>query len=106
MRLFELSAPDPTTTKLVAITSQLKDDLEHSGQSSWSVNKFLKYLARNDVSVDKSDLYDMIKKAPLKNLVSNIKDHKVIFKGQEEEPEEEVDKNKDIVKKMADKAKK
>jgi hypothetical protein len=107
MRLFELSGPDPTIVKLMSATSQLKDDIENGDKKAdWPVERFLKYLARNDVSVDEADLYDMIKKAPLKNLISNIKDHKVIFKGQEEAPEEETDKNKDIVKKMADKAKK
>jgi hypothetical protein len=107
MRLFELSAPDPTAVKLVAATSQLKAELEDSGQTKWSVDKFLKYLARNDVSIDEADLYDMVKKAPLKNLISNIKDHKVIFKSHDKDSaEDEPDKKKDIVKKMADKAKK
>ena len=47
----------------------------------------------------------MIKNPPLSNIISNIQGDKIIFKGQSEEhSSDDVDKNKEIVKSMANKA--
>jgi hypothetical protein len=103
MRLFEL-AENPIVTKLVAITDQLKTDLEQENiLPNMSTEDFLQYLQEYDINVDINDLYNMVKKPPLDKLISNIKDGEVIFKGFSEEtnPEQDKDKNEKIVQKMA-----
>ena len=105
MRLYEFANADPTITKLVAVTDQLKTDLEKGKMSpNMSLPDFLQYLKKYDIMLDKTDLYDMIKNMPLKNLVSNIQGDKIIFKGfetPEAPPEEE---GKKIVAGMAKQA--
>lgn len=93
MRLYEFAGPDPMVTKLVAVGDQLKSDLE-KGQAdpNMAVPDFLQYLKKFDIIYDKTDLYDMIKQLPLKNLISNIQGDKIVFKGfgtPEAPPEEE-----------------
>lgn len=94
MRLYEFA--DPTVTKLVAVTDQLKSDLEKGEEDpNMSLPDFLQYLKKYDIILDKTDLYDMIKNMPLKNLISNIQGDKIIFKGfgtPEAPPEEESQK--------------
>lgn len=105
MRLYEFADVDPMVTKLVAVTDQLKTDLE-TGEANpnMSLTEFMQYLKNYDVIVDKTDLYDMIKTMPLKSLISNIQGDKIIFKGfgtPEAPPEEE---SKKIVASMAQQA--
>ncbi len=92
-------------TKLVAIADQLKSDLEKGeADPNMSVPDFLQYLKKYDIIYDKTDLYDMIKKLPLKNLISNIQGDNIVFKGfgtPEAPPEDE---SKNIVAGMAKKA--
>jgi hypothetical protein len=103
MRLYEFA--DPMITKLVAIADQLKSDLEKGeADPNMSVPDFLQYLKKYDIIYDKTDLYDMIKKLPLKNLISNIQGDNIVFKGfgtPEAPPEDE---SKNIVAGMAKKA--
>jgi FMN-dependent NADH-azoreductase len=83
MRLFELAGPDPIVTRLVAITDQLKSELDSKNiDPQMSVDQLLKYLSDYDIVVDVSDLYNMIQKPPLKNIIDNIQGDQVIFKGQ------------------------
>lgn len=103
MFLYEISS-DPLITKLITVVDQLKTDLENKNKSKpESVDDFLQYLQKYDITLDQNDLYDMIKKPPLKNVIHNIKNKKIIFKGYEEPemPEQVSDK---IVKSMAKKA--
>lgn len=96
MRLYEFANSDPTITKLVAVTDQLKTDLKTGkANKDMSLPDFLQYLKKYDIILDKTDLYDMIKNMPLKNLISNIQGDKIIFKGfqtPEPPPEEESQK--------------
>lgn len=105
MRLYEFAGPDPMVTKLVAVSDQLKADLENGkADPNMSLPDFLQYLKKFDIIVDKTDLYDMIKKLPLKNLITNIQGDKIIFKGfgtPEAPPEEE---SKKVVAGMAQQA--
>ena len=106
MRLYEFA--DPIVTRLVAITDQLKNDLETNEVSpDMTTDELLDYFSKYDIVVDTSDLYNMIKKPPLKNVVSNIKGDDVIFKGYEApndvEPQNDSEK---IVAQMANKANK
>jgi hypothetical protein len=100
MRIFEFA--DPIVTKLVAVTDQLKSDLERGeADPNMLLPDFLQYLKKFGIVLDKTDLYDMIKNMPLKSLISNIQGDKIIFKGfgtPEAPPEEE---SKKIVANMA-----
>jgi len=78
MRLFEFSQDDPLRVKLVAVTNQLKSQNE-----PMSTDEFLTVLNKNGISLDKADLFDMVQKDPLVNIIADISDDKVVFKGQE-----------------------
>lgn len=106
MRLYEFVNTDTLVTKLVAVSDQLKTDLEdQTVDSEMSVTEFLNYLQKYDITLDKLDLYNMIKKQPLKNLIKNIQGEKIIFKGMSSsDDEQDSDEQQKIVKSMADKA--
>jgi hypothetical protein len=91
---------------LTSVTSQLESDLAHANANEpMSTDAFLHLLRQNDIIVDKSDIYDMIKKEPLVHFIKDIEDDKVIFKGQvfAKEPIDPDDSEK-IVAQMAKKA--
>jgi hypothetical protein len=105
MYLFEFSNPDPLVVRLVAVTSQLTSDIDSGDQHpDWTVDELLDYYKSNDIIIDKSDLYNMIKKPPLKNKISNIQGDNVIFKGQETITEPDEEDSKKVVNQMAHKA--
>jgi hypothetical protein len=100
MRLFEF-ATDPLITKLVAVTDQLKNELDDGSiDPEMSLENFIQYLQEYGITLDTNDLYNMIKKPPLNDLISNIQADQVIFKGYGtvEQPEDE---KKKVVKQMA-----
>jgi hypothetical protein len=104
MRLYEFEG-SPLLVRLVASTSQLKSEID-SGEvhSDWTVPELLQYYRDNDIVIDKSDLYDMIKKAPLNKSIANIQGDNVIFKGSEPAPAAQPDENQKIVAQMAQNA--
>jgi hypothetical protein len=105
MYLFEFANPDPLLVRLVAVTSQLTSDIDSGDQHpDWTVDELLDYYKSNEIIIDKSDLYDMIKKPPLKNKISNIQGDKVVFKGQETIADPGEEESKKVVNKMAHKA--
>jgi hypothetical protein len=85
MFLFELDQGDALVAKIVALTSQLKQDLE-DGEigTDYTVDQLLDYFQKYDVILDVNDLYNMIKVPPLKTVIKNIQGDKVVFVGQEE----------------------
>jgi hypothetical protein len=100
MRLFEFSDDDPLRVKLVSVVSQLK-----SSSEPITTDDLLHTLLKNDISVEKSDLYDMVKKEPLKNIIDNISGDEVTFKGQAGNPENQgPDENEKVRQQMAKKA--
>ena len=106
MRLFEFDTKDPLRVKLTAVTSQLQSDLESANsEDPMSTNAFLNLLRRNDIVIDKTDIYDIIKKEPLVHFIKDIEDDNVIFKGQvlAKQPIDTDDSEK-IVAQMAKKA--
>ena len=105
MYLFELEQVDPIVSKMIAITDQLKTMVDKQPDTKMSVDDLIKYFQEYDVTLDKSMLYDMIKKPPLKNAIANIQGNDVIFKGQEQ-PEQSDDESKKVVAQMANRAQK
>lgn len=111
MRLFEFDNTKNLVIKINALTDQLRTDVEDGKiKSKWSVDKLLKYFQKYDIILDKTDLFKMIQTYPLKNVIKNIQGDDVIFKGMPEEPAADEpptpQKSKEVVKKMANKAKK
>ena len=107
MRLFEFQLDDPLRVKLVAASNQLKSKMEESGADEpMSTTAFLSLLRdKYDITIDKSDIYDMIKKDPLRNIIDSIEDDKIIFKGRKQaKPDRPNDQGNDIVAKMAKRA--
>lgn len=106
MRLYEFES-SPLDVRLVATTAQLKSDIDsNKKKGDWTTEELLQFYKNNDIIVDKSDLYDMIKRPPLNKYISNIQGDKVVFKGQADNtvaPDEQ-DKDQEIVKSMANKA--
>ncbi len=83
MRLFEFADNDPLRVKLTAVVSHLKKRIEDTNMKEpMSTDALLNILADHNIDIEKSDLYDMVKKEPLSNIIQNINGHKVIFKGQ------------------------
>jgi hypothetical protein len=105
MRLFEFDTGSATVSKIVALTNQLKQDLDQGRiPENFSLDDLLNYFQNYDVILDPQDLYNMIKVRPLKTLISNIQGDKVVFKGQAETPNAEpaqADDQKQVVAKMA-----
>lgn len=109
MRLYEFDDRDPLRVKLMAVTNQLKEKLKGSPRT-WSTDELLDFLKSNDIVLDKSDLFDIVKKEPLVNIIDNVNDDQVIFKGQENavKPQEKPKQgntpdHKDTLKQMASK---
>ena len=101
MRLFEFSDADPLRVKLVAVANQLATSTE-----PMSTDEFLTVLNKNGISLDKADLFDIVKKDPLVNIVSDVNDNQVTFKGQEDDiegQEQSPDENEKIRQQMASK---
>jgi hypothetical protein len=83
MRLFEFADNDPLRVKLIAVASQLKSRISDTNtKEPMSTDALIELLAQNDIEVDKSDLYGMVKKEPLSNIIQNINGQEVLFKGQ------------------------
>lgn len=104
MRLFEFDGPDPLLIKIVTVSDQLKTLVDKGAAKDWSLDQLISYFQKYDVSLDKKDMYNMIKKPPLKDIISNIQGDKVIFKGEEPIASPDADENQKVVKSMADKA--
>lgn len=107
MRLFELDDTKRMATTIVTITDQLKSDLARNkiDKKTYTLDDLLSYFHKYDIIIGKDDLFDMIKKDPLKNVISNIQGQKVVFKGHEEEKvSAKPEKEKETVSKMAHKA--
>jgi hypothetical protein len=105
MLLCEFDIPDPLLVKLVAITSQLKKEIDQGKQKSdWTVNELLSLYKANGIIIDKTDFYNMIKSPPLDKSISNIQGNAVKFKGQDAAQSTDVDNNQKIVKQMAQSA--
>ena len=99
MRLFEFDQSKVQVAQIVALTNQLKQDVEHEhiDIQNFTVDELLDYFQKYDVILDVNDLYNMIKVPPMKTVVKNIQGDKVVFVGHSEDdaldaPEDEQQK--------------
>lgn len=102
MRLFEFANDDPLRVKLTTVASQLESDYQNSDEPL-SLDDFLTILRTEGVPIDKSDIYDIIKKEPLVNIIDSIEQGNVIFKGQEVDSEQSPTDNEKTLQQMASK---
>lgn len=106
MRLFEFDGNTEDLELVVAI-DQLKIDLD-SGKvdPEMTVDQLLDYFMEHDIILDISDLYNMINESPLDQVISNINDKNVEFKGFEKKKDLKTDKDvsSNTVKQMAKRA--
>lgn len=102
MLLYELDIPDPSLIKLVAITSQLKSEIDQGKQKAeWTVGELLSLYQANGIIIDRADLYDMIKSPPLNKTISNIQGNLIRFKGHGDSEQVDGEDSQNIVKQMA-----
>jgi len=107
MFLFELDGPDPLSAKLIVAVNQLKSDVDNGeiDPNNYSTEQFLSYLQEYDIVLDVKDLYDMIKNPPLNTVIKNIQGDSVIFKGQDETPQNpDQTQSQQVVQQMAQSA--
>lgn len=85
MFLFEFDQDAALVSKIVALTSQLEQDLDNGKiGDDFTVDRLLDYFQNYDVILDANDLYNMIKVPPLKTIIKNIQGDNIVFVGQEE----------------------
>jgi hypothetical protein len=101
MLLYELDGPDPLLAKIITVSDQLKSLVDKGSAKDWTLDQLLAYFQKYDVSLDKKDLYSMIKKPPLKDVITNIQGDKVVFKGAEAPVAPEQGDNQKVVQQMA-----
>jgi FMN-dependent NADH-azoreductase len=88
MRLFEFETVPGISAKLIAVTDQLKTDLENNKLNfGMTTDQLLDYFQEYDIILDVTDLYNMIQVPPLKQVITNIQGDKVVFKGQSDDSE-------------------
>lgn len=107
MRLYEFEDANPLAVKIVTVADQIKSDIDEKDITyNWDVDTLLKYFRKYGITLDKNDLFNMIQKPPLKNLIRNIEGDKVVFKNQQDidAPDMPQDQGEKIVNTMAKKA--
>jgi hypothetical protein len=107
MRLYEFDNTKPLVGSIVVALDQLKSDIEDEQVNfDWDVETLLQYFQKYDIILDKTDLYNMVGKPPLNQVIKNIQGDKVVFVGQEESKgvSPPASDNKKVVQQMANKA--
>lgn len=83
MRLYEFDNQNSLVNKIVIVTDQLKTDINDNKVSAdWTIDDLLKYFQKYDVILDKTDLYNMSQKQPLKSVLK-IEGDNIVFKDKE-----------------------
>lgn len=107
MFLFELDASQDSSSsaQMVALINQLEQEIADGevDPNNYSVDDLLDYFQEYDIILDVDDLYNMIKVPPLKDVITNIKGDKVVFKGHPDKTvlDQPEDEDKKTVAKMA-----
>lgn len=107
MLLNEFDNHNSLKVKLSSIVSHIRSRREDSGaKKPITVKSFINVLRDNDIYVNRNELLDMIKSAPLKNIIHDIKGDDILFKGDviDRRSDSDRDKQQDTVEKMASRA--
>jgi hypothetical protein len=110
VKLYEFDAADHDMIVLTGVVSQLYNRIKDTGfDKEYSLRALLSKLSERGLDIDREEFIDMIKNPPLKNLISDIRGNKVIFKGQSDSTDSEIeapDASTDTLEKMAKRASK
>ena len=94
--------------KLTGIISQIHAKSHDQGfKKPFSLTALLNILSDNGIPLDEQQFREMIKEDPLKNLISNIKGNQVIFKGDSDTDDSEMEEpgaDTQVLDKMAKRA--
>lgn len=107
MKIVEVAAPNASIAKLTALAQFVSErSKEADAEIGISMDAFIELAHDMGVSVARDDMYDLVKKPPLSNLIKDITDNKVVFKGQtsSQATKMPVDQAEKIVSKMAKRA--
>jgi hypothetical protein len=107
MRINEVeSTPNLNSGQLEALTQFLIGRADDTGaQKQISVPAFLNLAQSMGMNLTKDSLIQLSQQPPLSNLIANIQDDQVIFKGSDvPDTEMSTDKARDVVDKMAQRA--
>jgi len=104
MRLFEFALNDPLRIRLIAVINQLKARLSDSNSSlKMNTNAFINLLRKNGIEITLDELYEIYDKDPMSQLIDNLSNTEVTFKGSktdeenlESAPEEMDDSMQDV----------
>jgi hypothetical protein len=92
VRLYEFAGDDSMRVKLTGIISQIHAKSRDQGfKKPFSLTALLNILGDEGIPLDEEQFREMVKEAPLKNLISNIKGNKVVFKGDSDTSDSELE---------------
>jgi len=84
MRISEMQDSGPDMGKITALSQFLISRAEDTAaQKKISVPSFLKLAGDMGISLTQDQLIDMIQRPPLNNLISDIQNNEIMFKGNE-----------------------
>ena len=105
MLLSEIVLPASEKIQLIAVVSQLKRAINlGTEKKDWTLDEFLEYLKKNNVIIDKTDLFDLIKVPPLSNIIKNVSTDKVDFNTDFSSTQSSTEDPEDVVSDMAHRA--
>ncbi len=105
MRLYEFDDDSQSSiAKIVIVADQLKNDAKRGKLKDWDLDRLINYFQSYDIILNPTDLYDMIKKPPLNDLIDNIQGDKIVWKGRKKASLREPSETEKTVKGMAKKA--
>lgn len=113
MKIFEILKESDVSdnalpVKLTAIVSQIHSSSRDQGfKKPFSLKAMLNKLRDNDISLSAQQFREMIEEDPLKNLIANVKGDDIIFKGDKDSSNDELetpDANTNTLDKMAKRA--
>ena len=88
MRLFEFALNDPLRIRLIAVINQLKARLSDSNSSlKMNTNAFINLMRKNGIEITLDELYDIYDKDPMSQLIDNLSNTEVTFKGSKTDEE-------------------
>ena len=107
MRLFEFEVSSVNTEKLAALSQFLLSRAQDTdAQKKISIAAFLELSNNMGISLTEDQLRNLIQQPPLNELIADVTDSEVIFKGSDDEvaPNMSVDQARDTVNTMAKRA--
>ena len=88
MRLFEFALNDPLRIRLIAVINQLKARLSDSNSSlKMNTNAFINLMRKNGIEITLDELFDIYDKDPMSQLIDNLSNTEVTFKGSKTDEE-------------------